>query len=55
MSDRLNTISYEIIKGTIVGYMSDGDILQSPAQNDMNDGYMSEGGASFYAQRLQER
>uniref|UniRef100_A0A1B6D2Z1 AAA+ ATPase domain-containing protein n=2 Tax=Clastoptera arizonana TaxID=38151 RepID=A0A1B6D2Z1_9HEMI len=36
------------------GYMSDGDILQIP-QSEINDGYMSEGGATFYSQRLQER
>ncbi|XP_071136244.1 neuron navigator 2-like isoform X30 [Mytilus edulis] len=41
----------------ISGYMSDGDILKG-SQNkvdEMNCGYMSEGGASLYARRLQQR
>ena len=39
----------------ISGYMSDGDILKKNQMEDMNSGYMSEGGASLYARRLQQR
>ena len=40
----------------ISGYMSDGDILKkNQMEADMNSGYMSEGGASLYARRLQQR
>ena len=40
----------------ISGYMSDGDILKGNNKvEDMNCGYMSEGGASLYARRLQQR
>jgi neuron navigator 2 len=36
--------------------MSDGDILKGNNKvEDMNCGYMSEGGASLYARRLQQR
>lgn len=37
------------------GYMSDGDILRSHQPDDMCSGYMSEGGASLYARRMQQR
>ena len=41
------------------GYMSDGDILKSKASGsgggEMTSGYVSEGGASEYAKRLQQR
>lgn len=36
------------------GYMSDGDILRSHQPDDCS-GYMSEGGASLYARRMQQR
>ena len=36
------------------GYMSDGDILKSKPMDDFS-GYMSEGGASLYARRMQQR
>ncbi|KAL3881382.1 hypothetical protein ACJMK2_027830 [Sinanodonta woodiana] len=39
----------------ISGYMSDGDILKRNNMDDMTSGYMSEGGASMYARRLQQR
>lgn len=39
----------------ISGYMSDGDILKGNKMDDMSSGYMSEGGASLYARRLQQR
>lgn len=41
----------------ISGYMSDGDILKGSNNkvDEMNCGYMSEGGASLYARRLQQR
>lgn len=39
----------------ISGYMSDGDILKGNKMEDMSSGYMSEGGASLYARRLQQR
>jgi neuron navigator 2 len=41
----------------VSGYMSDGDILKnnSRAQDDWSSGYLSEGGASLYARRLQQR
>lgn len=39
----------------ISGYMSDGDILKKNQMEDMSSGYMSEGGASLYARRLQQR
>ena len=39
----------------ISGYMSDGDILKNNKMEDMSSGYMSEGGASLYARRLQQR
>ena len=37
--------------------MSDGDILKSSNRNndDWSSGYLSEGGASLYAKRLQQR
>ncbi|XP_048766551.1 neuron navigator 3-like isoform X3 [Ostrea edulis] len=39
------------------GYMSDGDILKNnqAKMEDMTSGYLSEGGASLYARRLQQR
>ena len=37
------------------GYMSDGDVLRSNHPDDINSGYMSEGGASLYAKRMQQR
>lgn len=37
------------------GYMSDGDVLRSNHPDDINSGYMSEGGASLYARRMQQR
>ncbi|XP_062586338.1 neuron navigator 3-like isoform X4 [Saccostrea cucullata] len=38
------------------GYMSDGDILKNQGKmEDMTSGYLSEGGASLYARRLQQR
>ena len=37
------------------GYMSDGDILRSNHGDDYNSGYMSEGGATIYAKRMQQR
>ena len=37
------------------GYMSDGDVLRRNDFDDMNGGYMSEGGATLYARRLQQR
>ena len=37
------------------GYMSDGDVLRRNDLDDMNSGYMSEGGATLYARRLQQR
>ena len=37
------------------GYMSDGDILRSNHGDDYNCGYMSEGGATIYAKRMQQR
>lgn len=39
----------------ISGYMSDGDILKSNRVEDMTSGYISEGGASLYARRMQQR
>ena len=42
----------------ISGYMSDGDILKTNnagKMDDMGSGYLSEGGASLYARRLQQR
>ncbi|GAB1606892.1 hypothetical protein Ahia01_000971900, partial [Argonauta hians] len=39
----------------ISGYVSDGDILRSQRCDDMGSGYLSEGGASLYARRLQQR
>ncbi|XP_036367789.1 neuron navigator 2-like isoform X5 [Octopus sinensis] len=39
----------------ISGYVSDGDILRSRGCDDMGSGYLSEGGASLYARRLQQR
>ena len=40
----------------VSGYMSDGDILKSNSRNDdWSSGYLSEGGASLYARRLQQR
>ncbi|XP_064600555.1 neuron navigator 3-like isoform X2 [Liolophura sinensis] len=39
----------------VSGYMSDGDILKSNRLDDSCSGYMSEGGASLYARRLQQR
>ncbi|XP_076466294.1 neuron navigator 2-like isoform X3 [Babylonia areolata] len=40
----------------VSGYMSDGDILKSNNRNDdWSSGYLSEGGASLYARRLQQR
>uniref|UniRef100_T1JCI4 AAA+ ATPase domain-containing protein n=1 Tax=Strigamia maritima TaxID=126957 RepID=T1JCI4_STRMM len=37
------------------GYMSDGDMLRSGRSDDIGSGYMSEGGASLYARRVQAR
>ncbi|XP_064627297.1 neuron navigator 3-like isoform X4 [Lineus longissimus] len=37
------------------GYMSDGDILRPNAHVEDFSGYMSEGGASLYAKRMQQR
>ena len=41
------------------GYMSDGDILKNKssagANYDMTSGYVSEGGVSMYAKKLQQR
>ncbi|XP_021350248.1 neuron navigator 2-like isoform X3 [Mizuhopecten yessoensis] len=40
----------------VSGYMSDGDILKGNKMgDDMTSGYLSEGGASLYARRLQQR
>ncbi|XP_069128702.1 neuron navigator 3-like isoform X3 [Argopecten irradians] len=40
----------------VSGYMSDGDILKGNKMgDDMSSGYLSEGGASLYARRLQQR
>lgn len=40
----------------VSGYMSDGDILKgNKLGDDMTSGYLSEGGASLYARRLQQR
>ena len=39
----------------ISGYMSDGDILKGGKLDELTSGYMSEGGASLYARRLQQR
>ena len=39
----------------ISGYMSDGDVLRSSHNDDYNSGYMSEGGASLYARKMQQR
>ena len=35
--------------------MSDGDILRASHADDINSGYLSEGGASAYAKRMQQR
>jgi len=35
--------------------MSDGDILRSHHLDDLNCGYMSEGGVSVYVKRMQQR
>lgn len=37
------------------GYMSDGDVFNKPTKTDVNDGYISEGGAIFYAKRVLEK
>ena len=37
------------------GYMSDGDILRSSGGDDYTCGYVSEGGATVYAKRMQQR
>ncbi|XP_071112876.1 neuron navigator 2-like isoform X11 [Haliotis cracherodii] len=39
----------------VSGYMSDGDILKSNRGEEWASGYLSEGGASLYARRLQQR
>lgn len=57
MSHSLDTDYGSDIEGFDVaaGYMSDGDILRSSRTDDINSGYMSEGGASLYAKRMQQR
>lgn len=44
---------------SFLGYMSDGDVLRNVGYRSGNasdlDGYMSEGGASLYAHRLNQR
>ena len=57
MSNSMDTDYGSDIEGFDVaaGYMSDGDILRSSHADDINSGYMSEGGASVYARRMQQR
>jgi neuron navigator 2 len=57
MSNSMDTDYGSDIEGFDVaaGYMSDGDILRSSHVDDINSGYMSEGGASLYAKRMQQR
>lgn len=37
------------------GYLSDGEILKSGASQDIGSGYLSEGGATLYVRRIQQR
>ena len=41
--------------GSNSGYLSDGEILRSGTNQDIGSGYLSEGGATLYVRRIQQR